>query len=298
MIYVDGLKKSFGRRVVLEGLSCTVQKSSIYGLIGYNGAGKTTLLKTLAGIYQADAGTVQIDGDDVFDNERVKQKVFFIPDEHYFLPQATMHTMARFYKGFYSQWSDKTYNRLTEIFGLDPTQKLNGFSKGMQQQAAIILALATRPEYLLMDECFDGLDPAKRSLVRQLLTELMAEKDLSIIISSHNVRELEDLCDYIGVINRKRIVYDTSIYEMREKTNKYRIAFRKEIAAADLSCLEHKDLQLEGKVVTFIANGLPDEIKAKVEPYNPVLVQVIPLTLEEIFLVEMEEKNHDFTDIL
>lgn len=298
MICVENVKKMFGEFVALENLSCTVEKGSIYGLIGYNGAGKTTLLKMVAGIYKPEEGSILVDGQDVFYNEQVKRKIFFIPDEHYFLSQATLNTMARFYKGFYPNWSDKTYKRLTEIFELNPTKKLNGFSKGMQQQAAIILALSTRPDYLLLDECFDGLDPIKRSLVRQLLTEIMAEKEMSIMISSHNVRELEDLCDYIGVINKNRIIYDSSIYDMREKINKYRVAFKKGITADAFTDLAHKNLVVDGRVATFVANGFSTAIKEKLEPLNPALVQVIPLTLEEIFLIEMEEKDYDFKDII
>jgi ABC-2 type transport system ATP-binding protein len=298
VICAKEVTKYFGPLKVLENLNCTVERGSIYGLIGYNGAGKTTFLKTVAGIYRPDGGSVQINGHEVFDNAQVKQRIFFIPDEHYFLPQATMDAMARFYKGFYVNWNEKTYRKLTGLFKLDPVKRLNGFSKGMQQQAAIILALATRPDYLLLDECFDGLDPAKRSLVRQLLTELMAEKEMTVMISSHNVRELEDLCDYIGVINERQIVYDSSVCEMREKINKYRVAFKNQVSANDLSSIDHKNLMLDGRVATFVVNGLPEEIKKQLAPLRPALIQVIPLSLEEIFLVEMEEQTYDFKDII
>ncbi|MCR3922999.1 MAG: ABC transporter ATP-binding protein [Firmicutes bacterium] len=298
MICVEKLKKTFSDVIALEDLSFTVKKSSLYGLIGHNGAGKTTLLKTIAGIYQADAGSVEVDGEDVFDNEQIKRKIFFIPDEHYFLPYATMNIMASFYKGFYPHWSDKTYKKLSEIFELAATKRIHSFSKGMQQQVAIILALATRPDYLLLDECFDGLDPIKRSLVRQLLTEMMADKEMSIVISSHNVRELEDLCDSIGVMNNKRIIYDSSLCEMREKVNKYRVAFKKAITADAFAELACKNITIDGRVATFIATGFSADIKKQLAPLEPALVQVIPLTLEEIFLSEMEEKDYDFKDII
>ncbi len=298
MIELKNVKKTFGRVVALENLSCTVQKGSIYGLIGYNGSGKTTLLKIVAGIFKSDSGTVRVAGQDVFDNADVKQRIFLIPDEHFFISQATLHTMAAFYRGFYPNWSDNTYNRLTELFALDPAAKLNGFSKGMQQQAAIILALSTRPDYLLLDECFDGLDPLKRSLVRQLLTEFMAEKEMSVMISSHNIRELEDICDSIGLINKNRIIYDSSVDEMREKINKYRVVLPKDITPENFAGHQYKDLHIEGKVVTFVANGNTKDIKARMEILNPVLFDSIPLTLEEIFLIEMEEKDYDFTGLI
>ncbi|EEG78389.1 ABC transporter ATP-binding protein [Dethiobacter alkaliphilus] len=298
MICVKEIKKSFGDAVVLDNLSLTMQKGSIYGLIGHNGSGKTTLLKSIAGIYGLDSGSIFVDGQAVFDNEQIKRRMFFIPDEHYFLSQANMDTMARFYKGFYPGWSDVTFKRLTEIFEIDPSEKLTGLSKGMQQQVAIILALSTRPDYLLLDECFDGLDPVKRSLVRRLLTELVAEKEIVVMISSHNIRELEDLCDHIGIINNKQIIYDSSVCEMRQGMNKYRLAFKKSIAEDALNGFIHKNLVLNGKVATFVAGGDEAEIRAQTERLDPVLVQVSPLTLEEVFLIEMEEKEYDFRDIV
>lgn len=298
MICAKNLKKVLGSYTALENLSCTVNTGSIYGLVGCNGAGKTTLLKTMAGIYKPDAGSVTINDRDVFDNEAVKAQIFFLADEHYFLPQATLKTMGGFYKGFYPNWSEKVFWRLTEIFELDPKRRLNGFSKGMQRQAAVILALSTRPVYLLLDECFDGLDPAKRSLVRQLLTELMAERDLTVVISSHNLRELEDLCDTIGVIHKKQIIYDSSLEETRQELNKYRVAFKANVTPADFAGLPFKKLAVDGRVATFVAHSSPNTVEAQLESFNPVLVQALPLTLEEIFLVEMEEKDYDFTGII
>ena len=168
----------------------------------------------------------------------------------------------------------------------------------MQQQAAIILALSTRPDYLLLDECFDGLDPLKRSLLRRLLSEIMAEKQISVMISSHHIRELEDLCDSVGVINNHRIIYDSSVDEMRENINKYRVAFKQEPAADALDGFSPKNLVTEGRVATFVAYGPPHAIEAQLKQMSPALIQIVPLTLEEIFLVEMEEKNDDFTGIL
>lgn len=297
MIEVSNLNKSFGNYKVLENLSCNLKSSSIYGLIGHNGSGKTTLLKTLAGIYQKDSGSVLIHGEEIFDNATVKQKCFFVPDELYFLPQSNLNRMARFYKGYYPQWNDTFFRKLVTLFGLDPTKRLNSFSKGMQRQAAVILALSTEPKYLLLDESFDGLDPEKRSLVRQLLSEYMAEKDASIMISSHNLRELEDLCDNMGLIKDKKIVFDCSIEDVRKNRNKFRLAFKDEVSEEAFNEIPLKSFDKSGRIVTFIANGAVDELTLRLEAMNPVLLEVLPLTLEEIFLDEMEAKSYDFKEL-
>jgi len=295
MISVKDLKKDFGDYTALEGLTCNIERGSIYGLVGYNGSGKTTLLKTLSGIYKADAGKVLVDGENIYDNEQAKRRMFFVPDDLYFTFQANMKSMARFYKGYYPRWSDKTFNSLTEIFVLDKNKRINGFSKGMQRQAAIILALSTSPDYLLLDESFDGLDPVKRSLVKQLLTEVMAEKEMGIIISSHNLRELEDLCDRIGIINNKHIVNDCSLDELRASKNKYRLAFAVDISEELLLDIEYTNYSKSGKVITFISTGDSQVIKDKLDKLNPVLFEILPLTLEEIFLNEMGVQEYDFT---
>jgi ABC-2 type transport system ATP-binding protein len=229
MINVKSVTKRFGSFTVLQELNCMIDDCSVYGLVGYNGAGKTTLLKTLAGIYKTEEGTVLVDGENIFENEKLKRNLFFIPDELYFLPQASMNRMAKFYKGYYPAWNNKTYNKLTALFGLDSGARITGFSKGMQRQAAIVLALSTQPKYLLLDESFDGLDPVKRSLVKRILLEYLAEREISVVISSHNLRELEDLCDHIGLINGKKVVLDTSIDDMRQSRNKFRVAFGNDV---------------------------------------------------------------------
>ena len=297
MVEVKNLSKSFNKFNVLDSLNCSVNKGSIYGLIGHNGVGKTTLLKTLAGVYKADSGEVIIDGGEIFDNDEVKQKCFFVPDDLYFLPQANLKRMAKFHKGYYQNWSDTLFEKLVTIFALDSGKRLNSFSKGMQRQAAIILALSTQPQYLFLDESFDGLDPEKRSLVKKLLTEYMAEKDASIIISSHNLRELEDLCDNLGLIKDKKIVFDCSIEYVRKNRNKFRVAFKEEVSEEDFSIIHYKNFHKSGRIITFIAIGDADVISAKLETLNPVLVETIPLTLEEIFLDEMEAKSYDFKEL-
>ncbi|MDR3552871.1 MAG: ABC transporter ATP-binding protein [Clostridia bacterium] len=297
MICAKNLCKKFGDFTAIEDLSFTVEKSSIYGLVGYNGAGKTTLLKTIAGIYRPDGGKALVDGESIFDNEGMKRRMFFVPDDLYFLPQAGMNRMRNFYRGYYPGWSDKTYRRLVDIFGLDASKKINGFSKGMQRQAALILGLSTRPEYLLLDESFDGLDPAKRALCRQLLVEVMAEKEMCVLISSHNLRELEDLCDHVGFLNDRHIVYDCSLDDMRANKNKFRVAFKEKISEDAFAAIPHKNYTQSGNIASFVADGDAAAIEREIEKLNPALVESMPLTLEEIFLTEMEAKSYDFKGI-
>lgn len=297
MIEVRNLKKQFGTFTAIEDFSCKIEDGSIYGLVGYNGAGKTTLLKTICGIYQTDGGRMLIDGESIFDNEKVKQRIFFVPDELYFLPQASLNRMAAFYRGFYPSWNDKTFQKLTDIFGLDRKARINSFSKGMRRQAEIILAMSSQPEILLLDESFDGLDPQKRNTFKKILIEYIAEKEATVVISSHNLRELEDLCDHIGLINGKKLVFSASLDDMRQNSNKFRVAFDKDVTEDDFKTISCKSLSLSGRVATFVSHSIPDDVKKSLEPLQPVLFETIPMTLEEIFLDEMEVKNYDFSDL-
>ncbi len=297
MITVNNVRKDFGSFTALKDVSCNVGNGSIYGLVGYNGSGKTTLLKIISGVYEPDEGGVLINGGMVFDNETVKRRIFFVPDDLFFLPQASLQRMARFYTGYYPQFSMETFHKLVEMFELSPRKRINGFSKGMQRQAALILALSARPDCLLLDESFDGLDPVKRSLVRQVLTELIVERDTSVIISSHNLRELEDLCDHIGLMNQKHIVMECGIGDVSANRNKFRIAFQDEFPKNLLDGIPHRNEERSGKILTFVATGDPDEITAKLSTFHPALLEIIPLSLEEVFLSEMEAKSYDFTDL-
>ena len=297
MIQMKGITKCFGRKTALQELNCTVEDGSIYGLVGYNGAGKTTLLKTIAGIYRPESGRVLIEGENIFENVPLKQRLFLVPDEPYFLAQASLNRMAAFYKGYYPTWSDKVYKKLAEFLELDCSARINSFSKGMQRQASILLALSVQPQYLLLDESFDGLDPAKRNLVKRVLLEFLAEKNTCVVISSHNLRELEDLCDHIGLINGKRLVLDNSVDEMRQSRSKYRVAFQNDIKPEDFTGLNLKKPMIQGRLINFISDVSTEEMQAKLAPLGPVLFETVPMTLEEIFLDEMEVKDYDLHEL-
>ena len=297
MIEVCNVTKNFGKFTAIEGLSFSVEKGSIYGLVGYNGAGKTTLLKTICGVFRADGGKVIIDGEESFDSARVKSRLFFAPDDLYFEPYSTIEKMGKFYSGYYHNFSFDTLDKIFKVFGLDKTKKINSFSKGMQRQAELILAISSKPDYLLFDESFDGLDPQKRSLVNNMIIEYVAETDCSVIISSHNLHELTDICDHIGLINGKKIVLDCSVDDISASRCKFRLVFSHDVDESDFEGIPYKKLSKDGKIITVSMAGESDENEELLKKLNPILIEKFPQTLEEIFLDEMEGTDYDFKEI-
>lgn len=297
MIEFVNVTKKFGDFTAVEDISFKVEPSSIYGLIGYNGAGKTTLLKTAAGIYKADGGSVLVDGQDTYDNNDVRRDLFYIPDDLYFPMNASINSMARFYADYHPNFSYKTLNNLVEVFGLEPKKKIRGFSKGMQRQAEIILALASHPKYMLLDETFDGLDPQKKETTRKLFMEYMAESDCSLIISSHNLSELADLCDHVGLINGKKLTMDCSVYDISANYSKLRLIFDREITENDFKDIQYKSLEVDSRVAMVIFDKNSAEQKEKLNALLPMAIDEYKLTMEEVFLNEMEDKKYDITKI-
>ncbi len=297
MIEVKSLTKKFGDFTALEDLSFKVDKTSVYGLVGYNGAGKTTLLKTISGVYKADEGEVLIDGVNVFDSTVERQRLFYVPDQIYFEPNSTILSMAKFYCGYYPDFSFDTLDKLCDVFGLDKNAKLNSFSKGMQRQAEMILGMSTNPLILLLDESFDGLDPAKRNLMNKMLVEYVAEKGCSVIVSSHNLHELVDICDHIALINGKKIVLDCCVNDISESRCKFRLVFNDEKTKEDFSDFDCTSINIDGRIITVSIKGDADEAEEQLKLMNPVLIERFPLSLEEIFLEEMEGSDYDFKEI-
>ncbi len=297
MIEFVNVTKKFDDFTAVEGISFKVEPSSIYGLIGYNGAGKTTLLKTAAGIYKADGGKVMMDGEDIFDNDNVRKDLFYIPDDLYFPMNASINSMAKFYADYHPNFSFKTLENLLLVYGLDGKKKIRGFSKGMQRQAEIILALASRPKYLLLDETFDGLDPQKKEITKRLFTEYMAESGASLVISSHNLSELSDLCDNVGLINGKKLTMDCSVYDISQNYSKFRLIFDREITENDFKGIQYKSLDIDGRVAMIIFDQNTAEQKQKLNALLPMAIDEYKLTMEEVFLNEMEEKKYDITKI-
>ena len=300
MIEINRVTKAFGDKTVLDNITVTVADGSIYGLVGYNGAGKTTLLNLIAGLYRPDGGNITADTEDgklvVYGSERVRRDLFLIPDDPYILPQASLSTMAAFYRGFYPDFSMETLEKLTEIFGLDPKKKLNGFSKGMKRQAAIILGLSSRARYLLLDESFDGLDPNIRMTVCDLLMEYMAETGATIIMASHNLHEIEHICDTVGMLNGTHIVYSCEIEAIKERYTRIRAAFDREVDETALAGVTYGELNACGKVLSFVSETPADEVEASLRARGGLcLFETYPLSLEEVFKYEMKKggKSYD-----
>lgn len=297
MVVITNVIKRFGSFTAIDNLSMKVEKGSIYGLVGYNGAGKTTLLKTIAGVYKADGGKITVNGTDVYNSEEPRQKMFYVPDDIYFEPFSSIEKMAEFYSGYYPEFSFETLDKLCGVFGLDKKARLNSFSKGMQRQAEMILGMSTRPRILLLDESFDGLDPAKRNLMNNMLIEYVSETDCCVIISSHNLSELTDICDHIALINGKKIVMDCSVDDISASRCKFKLVFTDDKTEADFAHFEIKKFSKEGRIITVSLVGDPDENEEKLNAMNPVLIEKFPLRLEEIFLEEMEGADYDFKEI-
>lgn len=299
MIELQNVTKKFGSFTAVSDISFTVNDGSLYGLIGYNGAGKTTLLKTITSVYKADGGKVLLDGEDSFDNERIKQQVFYVPDDIYFQPYSSMEKMARFYNGYYPNFSFDTFHKLAEVFGLDTKARLNSFSKGMQRQAEVVLGFSTQPKFMFFDETFDGLDPAKRVLIKNLITEYMRERNASIIVSSHDLHELEGLCDHFGLINGKKLALNSSISELSVNRAKFRLVFPTDVTQKQITDLgiDVKSFKPDGKLLTITVKGNENEIAHKLSALSPAMIESRPLTLEEVFLDEMEGTDYDFSQI-
>ena len=304
MIEMNHVCKSFGEKTVLDDITLSVSDGSIYGLVGYNGAGKTTLLSLIAGLYRPDRGNITADIPDgkltAYGSEAVRRNLFFIPDDPYILPQANLDTMAAFYRGFYPHFSMETYRKLTDIFGLDPKKRINGYSKGMKRQAALILGLSSRARYLLLDESFDGLDPTVRMMVCDLLLEYMAETGASIVMASHNLHEIENICDTVGMLNGSHIIYSCDIDEIRARYTRIRAAFDRDVTADLPAGIRHGDFSMSGRVVTFVSETPASEVRDLLEKRGGLcLFEEHPMSLEDVFKYEMKKggKTYDIEDL-
>lgn len=298
MIEIKNITKKFGDFTALDNLCCNIEDETIYGLIGSNGSGKSTLLRLISGVYLADEGQIEIDGKNVYENVELKSTIFYLSDELYFLPQASMNTMAKFYMGYYDGFSESVYSQLCDIFPLDPKKRIASFSKGMQRQAGLILALSCCPKILLLDEAFDGLDPVIRNAVRKILVDNVAKNNTTVIISSHNLRELEDLCDHIGLLHHGGILLDRDLDMLKLNICKFHCAFISAPQREVFDQLEVVKFEKKGNLITFTAKGNRDEIENFVNDLNPVFLETIPLTLEEVFIQEMEVAGYDFSKVV
>ena len=292
MLQVKNVTKCFGTFKALDDLSMTVPKGTVYGLVGPNGAGKSTAIRLLTGVYTPDGGELTMDGQEIYENTEIKEKIGYIPDEIFYFPSATLEDMRAYYKGIYPSFDDALFDRLYEIFNLPPKTPLRRFSKGMQKQAAFHLAICCRPEVLILDEPVDGLDPVMRRQVWSLILSDVAERGTTVLISSHNLRELEDICDHVGIMDKGRMLLEKSLADMQGSTVKLQIVG--EIPAG----LEVLHESKSGRLATYILRGSAAEVAAAVEQSKPAYFDVLPLSLEEIFIYELGGVNYEVKNII
>ncbi len=298
MIEAVNLTKRFGEAKALNEMNCKIEEGSIYGLVGSNGSGKSTLLRVIAGVYYPDSGEIIVDHMRTFDNPALKAKIFFLADTPYFIHQSNLLEMAHFYQLMYPSFNRARFEELIEIFPLDRKAKISHMSKGMQRQAALILALSTMPKYLLLDEAFDGLDPVMRQVLKALLCDGVAEQNLTAIIASHNLRELEDLCDHIGLIHKGKMLLNGELDQLKQNLHKVQLAFALNPDLSVLSSLNILKTKRTGSLIELIVRGEEQDTLSFLRKLNPLFVESIPLSLEEIFIYELEANGYDYNSIL
>lgn len=294
MISVTGLTKIFDDYKALENVTCQIPEGCIYGMVGSNGAGKSTFLRLISGIYKADYGIVEVDGEAVYENTKIKNEIAFVPDDLYFLGNSNMERMAKMYARFYKDFDMERFRFLTETFKLNPKKAINTFSKGMKRQAAIILAVSSRPKYLFLDETFDGLDPVMRNLVKSLICKDVEERKATAILTSHSLRELEDTCDQLALLHKGGLVFESDITNLKTSLFKVQTAFLDEYDKSRFADLEILHFSKSGSVCNLIVKGDREEVTDYVRNMKPVLLDVLPLSLEEVFTYEMEALGYAF----
>lgn len=292
MIALKNIKKSFDNKLVLENINWDIPKGSIYGLVGPNGAGKSTLLRLMSGVLSPDAGQITLEGAIVYDNPSAKKKIMFVPDDPFFLTQSSLKEMKKFYQIFYSTFNEAMYQKLLNHFKLNENDKITDFSKGMKRQASVILALSCDPEVLLLDEAFDGLDPVMRLMFKRLITDELMNRQITVVISSHNLRELEDICDSIALLDHNTISIQDEVENIRSNYHKLQIGYSKEQAADVFNELKPLHLEQRGHVYLMVAKGDISSIRTLIESTQPILLEEIPITMEEVFVYEMEAKGY------
>ena len=297
MIEVRDLTKRFGDFTALDSASLTVPGGSVYGLVGPNGAGKSTLLRHLSGVYRQDAGTVRIGGEDVWENTTLKAKLGVVPDDWFYYPQASVHDMMLHYRSLYPAFNTERYEKLKEVFTIGEKQPVRRLSKGMQKQVAFWLTLSCMPEVLLLDEPVDGLDPVMRRQVWSLMLGDVEQRGMTVLVSSHNLRELEDVCDHVGILERGRVLLERSLAELQDNMVKLQVVFPDgaDQLPPELPVLHASKL---GRVHTLIMRMGADEAQRRLAEYQPLLCDALPLTLEEIFIYELEGEDYGVKNIV
>ena len=299
MIEARNVVKTFDGFRALDGLTMTVPKGSVYGLVGPNGAGKSTLLRHITGIYRQDSGEVLLEGETIYENPAAKARVASIPDELYYFLSASTRDMAKFLRGFYPKFDQGRYQTLKELFSqVDERRPMRRLSKGMQKQAAFWLSLCCRPEVLVLDEPVDGLDPVMRRQVWSLLMGDVAEHGTTVLVSSHNLRELEDVCDHVGILSRGRVLIERSLSDLQENLVKMQVVFQEKELPQLPDDMEVLHVSHVGRIHTLIVRGNATDVTNRLAVYAPILMEALPLTLEEIFIYELGGEDYAVRDII
>lgn len=298
MIKAENLTKRFDTILAVDHVNAEIKSGSVFGLIGTNGAGKSTFLRMLSGVLKPDEGIVTIDGEPVFENEDVKRRFFYISDDQYFFNNSAPLDMMEFYSKVYPDFDSIRFNHLLDNFGLDPRRKIHTFSKGMKKQLSVICGICSNTDYLFCDETFDGLDPVMRQAVKSIFANDMEERNLTPIIASHNLRELEDICDHIGLLHRGGILLSRELDDMKLNIHKIQCVLKDGMTADDLKFLDKIKIESRGKLYTITVRGAKEHMVKIMESYKPVFYEIIPLSLEEIFISETEVAGYDIKKLI
>ena len=298
MIETKSLTKRFGDIVAVDHIDATIKDGSVFGLIGTNGAGKSTFLRMLCGILRPDEGTVAIDGKEVYEDPLVKSRFFYISDDQYFFSNATPGEMMNFYRIVYPEFNQERFHHLMKSFELDERRKINTFSKGMKKQVSVICGVCAGTDYLFCDETFDGLDPVMRQTVKSIFVGDMEERNLTPIIASHNLRELEDICDHVGLLHKGGILLSKELEDMKLNIHKIQCVFLPGTEPENLTDLDIVKIERRGSLCTLTVRGGREEIESVMESHNPVFSEIIPLSLEEIFISETEVAGYDIKKLV
>ena len=298
MIKAVNLKKRFDDIVAVDHINATIKDGCVFGLIGTNGAGKSTFLRLMSGVLKPEEGHVTIDGHEVFENTEAKRRFFYISDEQFFFSNATPEEMLRYYQKIYPRFDEARFHKLMGSFGLSEKRKIHTFSKGMKKQVSVICGICAGTDYLFCDETFDGLDPVMRQAVKSLFAADMADRNLTPIIASHNLRELEDICDHVGLLHKGGILLSRELDDMKLNIHKLQCVLQPGMSAEDLVALDKLNVEQRGSLITLVVSGTREEVEAIMASYNPVFFECIPLSLEEIFISETEVAGYDIKKLI
>ena len=299
MIEIKGVTKKFDNKfIALDNIDLTIPTGTAFGLLGSNGAGKSTILRLISGIYKQEEGTVKADGEDIFDNISVKERVFFIDDETVQFSKYTLKSLKDFYKGYYPNFSEELFEKLRAQVNLPMDKRIDRFSKGMKRQAIVIVGLACKTDYLLLDEAFDGLDPTMRIIVKKMLVDAMLDRNLTAIISSHNLKEINEVCDTVALLHKGKILFNRDLDSVKGNIHKVQAAFAVDYnGKEDFEGLDVLHYERTGSVCYLIIKGSEEEIRENLKVKKPLVLDIVPLSLEEIFIYEMEGLGYDSAEI-